>query len=533
MCTNSKYIVNPTKDFRYHDNLYILARCGECEECRTAQHNQMYMRLKREIEWCISNGYNIYFATLTYRNSRLPKMEVPIYDENGNFQDVELINCFLRSDWTKFYDDIRKPLCRKYSIGVNGSPRMRYFVACEYGSLRGRSHLHVLFAIPAVCPPQDFYDLVDKHWHKKNGKIFPQSLEGEWVYDEKTNQMKKEKPFQVNRVDCDYVKACYYCAKYSCKETFFYMNENIRTYLSRLRLKKKHYESLVKQKLADDELLNKYAYARNELKYVCARLPFHLCSRGFGMAYTEDFKDLTDIEICKKIEHGIDCISDNSEIFNFNYPDYIKTKLFYNVYILNNNGDIYDNFRDKGSERHVRRELNELGKLYKFFHHYQVIENCKNRFKNLYVELKNNLKYRIENNIIFPPISNMAEDEFFHNLAIYNVDLRFKLPIKFLRKFNSYNGYFSNQTNVLLSKDVFALANEFSIPAYESRKTFGLTAKSILKDDISNELFCNQLYFKNYEIYLNYLLQYESYRKRFSDKIKQNTRLKITTLIHN
>ena len=533
MCIDTKYIVNPTKDFRYNDNLYILAKCGECEECRTAQHNQMYMRLKREIEWCIENGYNIYFVTLTYRTSRLPKIELPVFDKNWKCVDTETINCFLRSDWSKFYDDIRKPLCRKYGIGVNGSPRMRYFVACEYGSLRGRSHMHVLFAIPNVCPPQDFYDLVDKHWHKKNGKIFPQSLEGEWVFDEKTNQMKKEKPFQVNRIDCDYVKACYYCAKYSCKETFFYMNENVRNYLKHLRYENKRFETLIKQKNADDDILKKYSYVRNELKYVRARLPFHLCSRGFGIAYVEDFKELTDIEICKKIEHGIDCISDNLEIFNFNYPDYIKNKLFYNVYILNDEGDIYDNLRDKGGKRNVRRELNELGKLYKFFHHHQVIENCKERFKNLYVELKFNNKYRKENNIILPSFKDLTEDKFFHNLAVYNVDLRFKLPIKFLRKFNSYNGYFSNHTNIKLCEDIFSIGCDFSIPSYESRKTFGLTSDTILKSDISNELFCNKLYFKNYEIYLRILLQYEFYRKRFSDKIKQNTRLNLTTLIHN
>ena len=65
---NSKRI----KDYRLR---WIQIPCGHCEECRRAKANEWRVRLMEEIK---SNSKNIIFATLTFAEESLKKLE---YDE--------------------------------------------------------------------------------------------------------------------------------------------------------------------------------------------------------------------------------------------------------------------------------------------------------------------------------------------------------------------------------------------------------------------------------------------------------------------
>lgn len=532
MCIDKRIIVNPTKDFRAYDNLWLEVPCGECEECRTIQHSQYYMRLKSECEWAIKNCYNIYFCTLTYKNSHLPKLRVPIYNEQWKEVGSEDINAFSRKDWSKFYDSIVKPLRRKYNVGVNGSLNVRYFIACEYGEERGRSHYHILIFVPSHVPADFVYDLFVKGWKDKHGKIFPQSVEGEYVFDTKTYAWKKEKPFQVNRIDCNYEKACYYCAKYACKETFFYMNENTCKYLRHLKYVCKSLESRIKSKDADLELLDIYSNYRCLLRHVKSMLPFHLSSRGFGHAMLHDFDNLSDIEKCKKIKKGINTISDNMEIFNFAYPAYIINKLIYDVYILNDDGEIYDNEKDKGTTRHIRRELNEFGRFYKSFFHGERIEVLEQDLKNYIVEISFNKKFLKDNNLSLDIPK--CDNDFFRKLAIYIVDIRYKIDARILNKYKSYKGLKDDFYIVKDSSKLFDF-QDISIPnVLEKRKTFGLFASTILRkvDYDSPSIYINNLMFKSYENIIKIINLYKSKIGFESNLVRKNTRLKQTELNH-
>ena len=66
-----------------------------------------------------NEGYNLYFVTLTYNNSHLPKVK---------FRNTEVV-CFRRSDVTKFAERLRKYLLQKYDVKA-----ISYVFASEFGS---------------------------------------------------------------------------------------------------------------------------------------------------------------------------------------------------------------------------------------------------------------------------------------------------------------------------------------------------------------------------------------------------------------
>lgn len=531
MCINKKTIVNRTKDFRAYDKLYVDVDCGECEECRNQRNYDFYMRIVKECTWAIENDYNIYFSTHTYDECHIPRTMIPIFDENWQFLYEDEIKCFDSKDWGVYYDSIVKKLRRKYGIGVNGASKLRYFVASEFGSLHGRPHLHILWLCPSVCSPSDFYDIVKNSWRPR-GMIFPQSLNGEYVWSEKLQVKKKENPFQVNRPDCNYIKASYYVAKYVCKDNFFYANKDIERYLKHLRYKINGLKAMISQKIGDENtltILTKYQTILSEFK---THLPFHHNSHGFGLSYLDDFRDLDFKGKCDKLIHGIDSLSDNCEIYNFRYPSYIQSKLMYNVYILNDFGEDYDIEKDKGTERHVRRELNEFGKFYIDYTHKDRIDKTEIEFINLFDNLINNKKYIKENKIILPVIK--YDDKFFRNLSIYYNDIRNRVDYNYLKTFISFKKnslYAIKNCQNLLHYDCKSLS------LIDERKRIGLSAETLhrkmLKHRNEHYLFNNKLIFKDYEDVIKILLGYSNFLKLDNNEIKRNIRLKRSTLIHD
>ena len=105
MCLYPSIIANPKydksnknrkgiKDSRLR---WIQIPCGHCEECRRAKANEWRVRLMEEIK---SNPKNIIFATLTFSEESLKKLE---YDEKEpNKAPQKAISLFRKRWWKKY-----------------------------------------------------------------------------------------------------------------------------------------------------------------------------------------------------------------------------------------------------------------------------------------------------------------------------------------------------------------------------------------------------------------------------------------------
>ena len=105
MCLYPSIIENPKyaksnenrkgiKDYRLR---WIQIPCGHCEECRRAKANEWRVRLMEEIK---SNPKNIIFATLTFSEESLKRLE---YDEKEpNKAPQKAINLFRKRWWKKY-----------------------------------------------------------------------------------------------------------------------------------------------------------------------------------------------------------------------------------------------------------------------------------------------------------------------------------------------------------------------------------------------------------------------------------------------
>lgn len=120
----------------YHEKLRV--RCGTCVNCKMHRSQEWCMRLEME-----SNYWkDICFVTLTYNDESLPRH---VIDGHLFFSDEEIeVNPDLEyvfiptlsSDHLKLYiKRLRKHL----------DHRIRYFAVGEYGTKRGRPHLHIMF----------------------------------------------------------------------------------------------------------------------------------------------------------------------------------------------------------------------------------------------------------------------------------------------------------------------------------------------------------------------------------------------------
>ena len=109
MCLYPSIIENPkyaksnenSKKIRDRRLRWIQIPCGLCEECRHAKANEWRVRLMEEIK---SNPKNIIFATLTFSEESLKKLE---YDEEEpNKAPQKAISLFRKRWWKKY----KKPL---------------------------------------------------------------------------------------------------------------------------------------------------------------------------------------------------------------------------------------------------------------------------------------------------------------------------------------------------------------------------------------------------------------------------------------
>ena len=133
---NPRYGAKLSKDSvnRFFDvtSQYIYVPFGHCSECI---HNRQ-MSLVQRIQAEALDNY-IFFATLTYNNESLPRLDINGY--SIPFADI--------SDLQNVFKRLRK----SSAFGR----RFRYVAVSELGSKRGRPHFHVLFMVPKFKEDDD------------------------------------------------------------------------------------------------------------------------------------------------------------------------------------------------------------------------------------------------------------------------------------------------------------------------------------------------------------------------------------------
>lgn len=149
---NSKYITENTGH-----QYYIWVNCGKCSECRQSKIIEWNLRTYYQSLETITNGGWIYFDTLTYDRYHLPRLNKLIKDKDGNPINKSYA-CFNYQDIRDFYEKLR---------GWYGDRAFKYFITSEYGSIKNRSHYHIiLFIQDNNIEPIQFSNDVYKAWSK-------------------------------------------------------------------------------------------------------------------------------------------------------------------------------------------------------------------------------------------------------------------------------------------------------------------------------------------------------------------------------
>lgn len=224
---------------------------------RFQQRSDMQARIYAQMLFRVSQGYKIYFGTLTYNPKHRPyfsidrivstlkydikdKIEYSIVDSNLRFS----CPCFSRSDIRRFTRGIQMDLLKQYGV-----TDYDYIVASEYGSnSEFCPHYHFILFVPGKYKLNEetlgnlnaykVYTLVKKHWsrvvpnqYEKNGApvreslgfIFPRTVLG--GRDRKGHM---HKPFEVNTSNmASLVSTAIYTSKYCCKQIGFWKNPSV------------------------------------------------------------------------------------------------------------------------------------------------------------------------------------------------------------------------------------------------------------------------------------------------------------------
>lgn len=135
MCICPVLIINPNKGKYVSellrkttdcDSMFIKVKCGYCKECIAVK--QMYFVQRAQME---NLNSHLFFTTLTYDNSHLPRIDVST-GYSIPYADVHHLQLL--------YKRIRND-------NLFGRP-FRYFSVCERGSENGRPHFHILWWLP-------------------------------------------------------------------------------------------------------------------------------------------------------------------------------------------------------------------------------------------------------------------------------------------------------------------------------------------------------------------------------------------------
>lgn len=148
MCTHLIKIYNKS---HYHNpkaiRLYMTVPCGKCPECIQQKRSEWSLRSQIEYDYCKNNGGYVYFDTLTYRDSSLPR-----------FRNHP---CFQREHIQYFLKRLRKRIADELKITQRA---FRYFYVSEYGHKYKRPHYHILFFVSSAVPVRFLKRIITEEW---------------------------------------------------------------------------------------------------------------------------------------------------------------------------------------------------------------------------------------------------------------------------------------------------------------------------------------------------------------------------------
>lgn len=295
MCVTPIEIGNPTRRFvRGLSKPRLLVPCGHCKECVQKQQDDWFIRSVFETKRVQSKGGAVWFPTLTYNNEYLPIW----VDQKHKFA----CPCFNTDHIISFRNKLRVYL-RRAGYDCAGENTIRYMICCEYGGLKGRSHLHCLLYVPFDIPSRVMYKCLRKAW----------------IYGFVMWSKKGMKALGL--------QAASYCMKYISKEMSWYKDYHIDEYLATLH-------NDIYSASNDDEVLE----ATELLKSFRRATPGHRQSMGFGIDGLDYFK-LSDgsysipmlvngfFDACKV---GLPPMK-SGDSFKYSMPMYYARKVFYNL----------------------------------------------------------------------------------------------------------------------------------------------------------------------------------------------------------
>ena len=296
MCLSPISIINRSRRFDpLKDKARLIVPCGHCEQCQKRKQDDWFFRAVAEMKRVTKcNGY-VWFPTLTYRNQDLPRW----IDKEFNYN----IPVFDKAHFVSFRTKLRVYLKRK-GYDLTGDNTLRYLYVCEYGTEKGRSHLHTLIFVPSFVKYADMYDCVRRAW-----------IYGFVMYSKKGAKVST-------------VKCLQYVMKYMHKDQLYYDTYKIDDYILKLN-------DLSKNIDLDADIRDKYKARLLEFK---RHLPHHCQSMGFGSSMV-----LSDDDFIRGIVSAsrLDLVDKS---FVYNIPMYYKRKFLYdfdkvnNVYQINPRG---------------------------------------------------------------------------------------------------------------------------------------------------------------------------------------------------
>ena len=241
MCIRPISIKNTKLHFDVRiDKASLQVPCGHCWQCDLQKKNSWRARAIAEYLAYASNGFSVFYYTLTFNDEHLPHYHgMPCFDK-------KLVQKFLKR--------IRFSLTHEINP-VN----FKYILTSEFGDKFGRPHHHVMFFLNTAYDSHKFYKLIEKNWAKGRynfGFIEPGDYNG-----------------VVNSS-----QAVDYVTKYITKSSYFEYEKFKNIYESNLA----NFTVVDEDSLSQVELQANEDSKQRENSLYKNSLPFHLQSVGFG-----------------------------------------------------------------------------------------------------------------------------------------------------------------------------------------------------------------------------------------------------------
>lgn len=381
----------------------ITVKCGQCAECQKAAKNEWHFRAYYQFKDTINNGGYVYFDTLTYSDSNLPRLSNIFPNLKSSDSCSELINfpIFSREDIRLFFVRLRRHLTK---LGYNPAHRLKYFLSSEYGTSENhthRPHYHILFFVEnSFIPWYTLSHAISDCWQLGR-------TDGLKFHEDNPLHVEAHVYSKVNTTSDVVDKVCFYVSKYVQKDsrymkTVFKRLYGIYDYLTQMYIKpigeyrpiyvlsddlcsvsvehdpvtglpymEKCKMTVIDRRLNASALNISLSSKSNFIKSLRrSAFQFHLQSKGFGESYLNTPQFLNDVKDGKM---SITTSSFAYPVRNIPLPLYYQRKVFYNLV--------------KAFDGSLKWELNDRGVDYKCIMASKTFNLVVDRFTDWYHNL--------------------------------------------------------------------------------------------------------------------------------------------------